>query len=219
MGFGTPDELATTPIDLAKESLGDVNVEHDRGRSRHAAVPLLRRLGGSPPEMIYANRDQIGSLAARGAIIPLDRCIEGRGHRQSTLVESAPDQVTFNGSVSASPSSTGSDHDGQRRPPRAGRLTIEDVYGSNWDADERGHRGAHAGRGGDLSVIGVDSKPPEFLPLWRSERRRPDHRRRRARTVHYPAGVEPLTRAVGDLRRAGRFQCSEGLPRLRGLLR
>ena len=34
---------------------------------------------GEPPELIYAPRDQIGSLAARGAIIPLDRCMEGEG--------------------------------------------------------------------------------------------------------------------------------------------
>ena len=54
---------------------------------------------GEPPELLYADRDQIGSLAARGAIIPLDKCIDGEGIDMDQFRESAVDQVTLDGQV------------------------------------------------------------------------------------------------------------------------
>src|SRR3712207_8142179 len=48
---------------------------------------------GDPPEIVYANRDQIGTFASRGAIVPLDSCIEGEGIDTGQYRESALAQV------------------------------------------------------------------------------------------------------------------------------
>src|SRR5918994_1922813 len=97
-GFGTPDELGTTRMELAEEELGDVDVNMVEG-GFDVQQFLSAVASGKPPELIYAPRDQIGSLAARGAIIPLDRCIEGEGIDTSVFTPSAIDQVTLDGTI------------------------------------------------------------------------------------------------------------------------
>ncbi|WP_279402764.1 hypothetical protein [Arthrobacter sp. JCM 19049] len=49
--------------------------------------------------MIYINRDELGSMAARKAVMPLDTCIEGEGINTDDFRESALAQVTFDGNV------------------------------------------------------------------------------------------------------------------------
>ena len=74
--------------------------------------------------------------------------------------------------------------------------------------------------GGKLSVIGYDSKLPEFLPLW-AKANGADLISEDGRTAQLddPEVVEALEFAVGHLRRAGRVQQGQGVPRLRRLLR
>ena len=78
MGFSGVDEVATSRVEYAEAELGDVEVELIEG-DLDIQQFLSAVASGEPPELLYADRDQIGSLAARGAIIPLDRCIEGEG--------------------------------------------------------------------------------------------------------------------------------------------
>src|SRR5690554_8108841 len=67
MGFGAGDEIATTRFDLAKEALGaDVEVKLIEGDLDMQQF-LSSVAAGDPPELLYANRAQIGPLAARGA--------------------------------------------------------------------------------------------------------------------------------------------------------
>src|SRR5690606_33219722 len=78
MGFGATDEIGQVRLDLAKEALGDVDVSLIEG-DLDIQQFLSSMATETPPEIIYANRDQIGTFASRGAIIPLDECIEGEG--------------------------------------------------------------------------------------------------------------------------------------------
>ncbi len=166
MGFSGVDEVATARMDLAKEALGGVDVKLIEGE-----LDLQQFLSavatGSPPEVVYANRDQIGSLAARGAILPLDDCIEGEGIDTSMFVPAALDQVTLDGHVYGIPEFntvqlTMADTD----LLSAAGLTLDDVNGSDWDAMSAANTKLTKTEGGKLQVIGVDSKLPEFLPLW-----------------------------------------------------
>jgi multiple sugar transport system substrate-binding protein len=166
MGFGAGDEIATTRFDLAKKALGDVKVDLIEGDLDMQQF-LSSVAAGDPPELLYANRDQIGSLAARGAIMPLDRCIDGEGIQTDQFVKAAIDQVTFNGSVYGIPEFnsvmiTMANAD----LLSAAGLTIDDVNGSDWDAVAAANKKLTKSDGGHLTVIGVDSKLPEFLPLW-----------------------------------------------------
>jgi multiple sugar transport system substrate-binding protein len=166
MGFSATDEVAEARIDLTETELGEVEVDLVEGELDLQQF-LSAVASGAPPALLYADRDQIGSLAARGAIVPLESCIEGEGIDMSQFVESAVDQVTLDGKVYGIPEF----NQVQVTMANADLLAaagvgIEDVNGSDRAAMTEANRKLTKSDGGKLSVIGVDSKLPEFLPLW-----------------------------------------------------
>lgn len=166
MGFSGVDEVATTRADLAQEALGDVDVSLVEGELDLQQF-LSAVAAGDPPDLIYADRSQLGSLAARGAVMPLEACIEGEGIDMDLFVSSAVEQVTLNGHVYGIPEFNSVQivmADAELLD--AAGLTLADVNGSDWDAVSEANRSLSQSDGGRLSVIGFDSKLPEFLPLW-----------------------------------------------------
>src|SRR3954454_3886235 len=134
MGFSGVDEVATSRMDLAKKELGDVDVKLIEGELDLQQF-LSAVASGKPPEIVYANRNQIGSLAARGAIVPLDRCIDGGGIDTSQYVPAAIDQVTLDGKVYGIPEfNTIQLTMANQQLLDAAGLTVADVNGSSWDA-------------------------------------------------------------------------------------
>src|SRR5690606_20117700 len=122
---------------------------------------------GNPPDIVYANRDQVGSLAARGAIMPLGDCIEGEGIDTSMFVPAALDQVTLEDEVYGIPEfNTVQLTMANAELLKTAGVTLDDVNGSDWDAMSAANQARTKSEGGKLTVIGVDSKLPEFLPLW-----------------------------------------------------
>ncbi|MFB4275328.1 MULTISPECIES: ABC transporter substrate-binding protein [unclassified Nonomuraea] len=166
MGFGATDEIGTTRVDLAKKSLGGADVKLIEG-DLDIQQFLSSVAAGDPPDIIYANRDQIGTFASRGAIMPLTACVQGEQIDTSMYNKNALGQVTFGGEVWAVPEFnqvqiTMANADLLKE---AG-LTIADVNGSNWDKATAAAKKLVKTPGGKLKVIGFDSKLPEFLPLW-----------------------------------------------------
>lgn len=166
MGFSGTDEVATSRMDLTKKELGDVDVKLIEG-DLDLQQFLSAVASGKPPELVYANRNQVGSLAARGAIIPLDKCIEGEGIDTNQYVPAAIDQVTLDGKIYGIPefNSIQLTMANQQLLDAAG-VTVADVNGSSWEAVSAANEKLMKNDGGKLSVIGYDSKLPEFLPLW-----------------------------------------------------
>ena len=167
MGFGAGDEIATTRLDEAKKALGsDVDVKLVEG-DLDIQVLLSAIAAGDPPDIINANRDQIGSFAARGAIMSLDECIAGEGIDTDQYRDAAINQVTFNGHVYGIPefNSIQMTMANTALMQQAG-VTIDDVNGSDWDAMADANKAMAKSSDGKIQVIGVDSKMPEFLPLW-----------------------------------------------------
>ncbi|GMM95644.1 ABC transporter substrate-binding protein [Microbacterium luteum] len=166
MGFGGVDEVATSRMELTEQELGDVDVSLIEGDLDMQQF-LSSVATGTPPDIVYANRDQIGSLAARGAIVPLDSCIEGEAIDTGMYRPAALDQVTLDGSVYGIPEFNGI----QLTMANAdlledAGLTLDDVNGSSWAAVSAANETLERSEGGDLQVIGYDSKLPEFMPLW-----------------------------------------------------
>jgi multiple sugar transport system substrate-binding protein len=159
LGFGAGDEVATARLDAAQDALGgDVEVKLVEGDLDIQQL-LSAIAAGDPPGLIYANRDQIGSLAARGAIIPLEKCIQGEGINTDQFVDSAIEQVTLNGDIYGVPEFnvvqlTMANTDLLQQ---AG-LGIDSVNGSDWTKVTSAASALTKTDGGDLSVIGVDSK-------------------------------------------------------------
>jgi multiple sugar transport system substrate-binding protein len=166
MGFSGVDEVATSRTELAQEALGDVEVKLIEG-DLDLQQFLSAVASGEPPEIVYANRDQIGSLAARGAILPLDSCIEGEGIDTGLFVPAALNQVTLDDRVYGIPEfNTVQLTMANADLLSAAGLTVEDVNGSDWDAVSQANQALTQSAGGGLGVIGYDSKLPEFMPLW-----------------------------------------------------
>jgi multiple sugar transport system substrate-binding protein len=206
MGFGATDEIGQVRLDEAKAALGDVNVKLVEG-DLDIQQFLSSVATGEPPEIIYANRDQIGTFASRGAIIPLTDCIEGEGIDTSVFRESATDQVTFAGDLYGIPEFnvvqiTQANADLLKK---AG-LTIEDVNGSSWEAVAAANKKLMRRDGGKVTVIGYDSKLPEFLPLW-AKANGADLISEDGRTAQLddPAVLEALEFAVGIYDAQGGF--------------
>jgi multiple sugar transport system substrate-binding protein len=167
MGFSAGDEAAQSRLDLGRLAVGrDVEVSLIEGELNLSQF-LSSVASGNPPEVLYVDRDQIGSLAARGAIIPVDDCITGERIETSQFVDSALGQVSFNGSVYGIPEFN-SVQLVMANPAllRHVGLTIADVNGSSWEAVTAANQALYAESRGALSVIGFDSKLPELLPLW-----------------------------------------------------
>src|SRR5699024_4978588 len=166
MGFGVGDEIAEVRYNRADEALDGVTLNLVEGELDIQQF-LTAVASGDAPGLINASRDQIGTFASRGAIVPLDACIEGEGIDMSVFREAAVDQVTFDGSVYGIPefNSVQITMANQELLDEAG-LTIDDVNGSDWDAITKAAEAMLQKNGSDLEVIGFDSKLPEFIPLW-----------------------------------------------------
>jgi multiple sugar transport system substrate-binding protein len=207
MGFGATDEIGQVRLDEAKAALGkDVKVSLVEG-DLDIQQFLSAVASGEPPEIVYADRNQIGTFASRGAIIPLDDCIDGEGIDTSVFRKAALDQVTFAGEVYGIPEfnvvqiiQANSD-----LLEQAG-LTVEDVNGHDWGAVEQANRKMMRVDGGKVEVIGFDSKLPEFLPLW-AKANGADMLSEDGRTAQLddPKVVEALEFAVGIYDAMGGF--------------
>ena len=206
MGFGADDEIGQVRMDEAKGALGDVDVELIEG-DLDIQQFLSSVASGEPPEIVYADRNQIGTFASRGAVIPLTDCIEGEGIDTGVFRESALNQVTFDGEVYGIPEfNVVQIVQANADLLAAAGLTTADVDGSDWDAVTAANQALTRSDGGKLSVIGFDSKLPEFLPLW-AKANGADLISEDGRTAQLddPAVVEALEFAVGIYDAQGGF--------------
>ncbi|PVG80941.1 ABC transporter substrate-binding protein [Nocardioides gansuensis] len=166
MGFGETDEVATARLEEAKKALGDVEVKLIEGELDVQQF-LSSVAAGDPPAILYAERDQVGTFASRGAIVPLDECIDGEGIDTDVFDDAALEQVTFEDEVYGIPEFSVVQLTMANRDllDQAG-LAIEDVNGSSWESITEANEELARQDGKKVSVIGYDSKLPEFLPLW-----------------------------------------------------
>lgn len=206
MGFGADDEIGSVRMEEAETALGDVEVELIEG-DLDIQQFLSSVASGEPPEIVYADRNQIGTFASRGAVIPLTDCIDGEGIDTGVFREAALDQVTFDGEVYGIPEfNVVQIVQANADLLAAAGLTVEDVDGSDWEAVRAANQALTRADGGGLSVIGFDSKLPEFLPLW-AKANGVDliSEDGRTATIDQPEVVEALEFAVGIYEDQGGF--------------
>jgi multiple sugar transport system substrate-binding protein len=206
MGFGAGDEIASVRLDEAKAALDDVTVKLIEG-DLDIQQFLSSVATGEPPEIIYANRNQIGTFASRGAIIPLTECIEGEGIDTGVYRESALEQVTFADEVYGIPEfNVVQIIQANGDLLQQAGLSVADVNGSDWESVTEANQKLMKRDGGKLKVIGFDSKLPEFLPLW-AKANGVDLISEDGRTAQLddPAVVEALEFAVGIYDAQGGF--------------
>src|SRR3954447_14545367 len=92
-GFGPGDDIANNRAAIATKALAPAKGKKPAG-AYHPQGLLTPLASGSPPDVIYVDRQQIAPLAAKQALEPLDGCVKGQGinlpqHRQAALDEAS----------------------------------------------------------------------------------------------------------------------------------
>jgi len=204
LGFGLGDEIATVRHELFLEQNPNVTVTPVEGALDEQQF-LTSVASGSPPDVVNMDRGNIGTYAARGALMPLTECIEEQGINMEDFRQSAVDQVTVNGEVYGLPqfNSVRVLMINTAAVEEAG-LTVEDINTSDWEALNEVNEALTRVEDGTLTRIGFDPKIPEFLPLWvAANGGMMLSEDGRTAMLNSPEVVEALEQAVGMIEPAG----------------
>jgi multiple sugar transport system substrate-binding protein len=165
-GFSLPDEIATTRVDAFKKANPQVQVKITEGGFDEQQF-LSAVASGSPPDLVYLDREIIGTYATRGAIVPLDDCVRSAGIDMGQFRPAAAQQVTVNGKVYGIPEfySVRVVIINNKAVADAG-LTPADLATNDWAKLTSVAAKLTKTQGGKLRRIGFDPKIPEFLPMW-----------------------------------------------------
>lgn len=166
MGFGVGDEIASVRVDRADEAVAPAKATFSEN-DFDAQQFLSSVAAGNPPDLIYIDRQKLGTYAARGTLEPLENCVAQENIDLGQYRDAALAEVTLDGKLyglpefynnrvlminDASARSVGLAPDGVSTTDRAAlssvttRLTRRD--------------------GDDLARIGFDPQLPEYLPMW-----------------------------------------------------
>jgi multiple sugar transport system substrate-binding protein len=165
-GFSLPDEIATTRVDTFKKAYPQVQVKITEGGFDEQQF-LSAVASGAPPDLVYVDREIIGTYAARGAIQPLDDCISQAQIDMGQYRPAAVQQVTVDGKVYGIPEfySVRVLMTNNQAVKEAG-LSPSDVDTTDWSKLPGLAEKLTVTKGGKLQRIGFDPKIPEFLPMW-----------------------------------------------------
>jgi multiple sugar transport system substrate-binding protein len=166
LGFGLPDEIATVRVDRYREQNPDVDVQIVEG-GFDAQQFLSSVASGNPPDLIYMDRQFIGTYAERGAIVSLDDCVESAGIVMDDFRPAAVEQVTYQDSVYGIPEffNTRVVVLNDQALSDAG-LTPDDVDTSDWDRLAQSTEQLTAMDGDNIVRLGFDPRMPEAFPMW-----------------------------------------------------
>jgi multiple sugar transport system substrate-binding protein len=166
MGFGTNgDDVAKTRFARAEAAVGG-NVSAPNGGFNDQQF-LAAIAGGNAPDLVYFSRDNVGTYAAKGALVPLTSCIKSAKIIMSQYRPAARADVTYKGKVYGIPEFydvrtiiTNLDLLNQAH------LKLKDLNTANWPHLKVVAKKLYAASGGKVTRIGFDPKLPEFFPLW-----------------------------------------------------
>jgi multiple sugar transport system substrate-binding protein len=166
MGFGADDEIGKVRFDLANKAIAPSTVKDTKG-AFDAQQFLSAVASNTPPDLVYMDRQLIGTYATKGALQPLSDCISKQSVDMSQYREAAVKEVTLGGKVYGLPEF----YDNRLlmindQTLTAAGLNPADFKTSDWNTLQANTAKLTATSGGKLSRIGFDPKIPEFLPLW-----------------------------------------------------
>jgi multiple sugar transport system substrate-binding protein len=166
MGFGGDDEVAGARIGLFNKTYPQVSVTHNKG-DFDAQQFLTAVASGNPPDLVYMDRNLIGTYAAKGVLTPLKDCISTQKIDMSSYRQAAVRSVTLKGDVYGIPEFyvvTTNLVDG-RVLAQAG-VPLWDIQTKDWPALKATSAKLAKVQGSTVQRIGFDPKLPEMFPLW-----------------------------------------------------
>jgi multiple sugar transport system substrate-binding protein len=198
MGFGTGDEIATTRTKLAKQAIAPAKVKNPNGAFNDQQF-LTAVASGTTPDLIYLERQKVGTYAAKGALLPVDVC----GIDMSQFRKPAVDEVTFDGKRYGVPEF----YDNRTliiNDSVTKKAGVTDPSTTDWAKLKEDTKKLTARSGGKLTRIGFDPKLPEFFPLW-AKANGVDLVSKDGKTAHLddPQAIEALKYAVSLINEQG----------------
>lgn len=192
-GFGSGDDVATNRATLAKKAIAPAKlVNPDGGYDPQKFLTQLA--GGNVPDLVYLDRQQVATLAAKGTLMPLQGCIDAQHIPISQYRQSALDEASYNGQLYALPEFT------NQRALILNMTALKDagvspsqVSTTNWDQLKKVAKKLTVMKGGKLTRIGFDPKIPEFFIMW-AHANGVDLMSKDGKTVHFddPKTIEAL---------------------------
>jgi multiple sugar transport system substrate-binding protein len=166
MGFSGDDEVATSRIAAFKSAYPTVTVKNNKG-DFDAQQFLTAVSSGNPPDVVYMDRNLIGTYAAKGAIQPLDDCIKNNKIDTTQYREAAMNTVRLKGKTYGIPEfyQVSVNLISGKALKSAGVQTA-DIQTANWDKLEQTTKKLYKANGSRPARIGFDPKMPDFFPLW-----------------------------------------------------
>lgn len=166
MGFGVEDEIASTRVDLANEAIAPSTVKIG-GNAFDPQQFLSAVASDTPPDLVYMDRQLLGTYAARGTVEPLEDCVEKEGIDLGQYRDPALEEITLDGKLYGLPEFYSNRvlmiNDGSLK---SAGLTSDAIDPSDHDGLASATTKLTKRNGKQLARIGFDPKIPEFLPLW-----------------------------------------------------
>jgi multiple sugar transport system substrate-binding protein len=166
MGFGKGDDVAETRAAIAIKAVGG-NVDRPSGSFNDQQF-LAAVASGNVPDLVYLDRQKVGTYAAKGAFIPLASCIKSQKINMNQYRKAALAEVRYKGQTYGIPEF----------------YTIRNILVNNDVLDithtpigwlnpakpalllKAAKQMVKFDSSGKVTRIGFDPKIPEFFPLW-----------------------------------------------------
>src|SRR3954453_9300129 len=165
MGFGTGDDIAESRAAIATKAVGG-SVNRPSGGFNDQQF-LAAVASGNAPDIVYLDRQKVGTYAAKGAFVPLTSCIKSQKINTKQYRIPGLNEVTYKGKIYGIPEF----YDVRTILVDNNVLDIAGVKLSGLDTSNWPRLLATAKKlvkieNGKVTRIGFDPKIPEFFPLW-----------------------------------------------------
>ena len=203
MGFGGEDEVGQSRISAFKQAYPKVTVSNAKG-DFDAQQFLTALASGNPPDLVYMDRNLVGTYAKKGAVVPLEDCIKNQQVDTSQYRDAAMKQVTLGGKVYGIPEFyVVTTNLIDAKSLKAAGLQPSDIQTKDWNALKATSAKLFKSNGSKLQRIGYDPKLPEYFPLWATANGATIVKDDGAPNLNDPKAVEALDFAVGLVKDQG----------------
>jgi multiple sugar transport system substrate-binding protein len=197
MGFGGEDEVAQARVNAFKQAYSGVKVSNAKG-DFDAQQFLTALASGNPPDLVYMDRNLIGTYAKKGAIVPLEDCISKQQIDTSQYREAAMRSVTLADKVYGIPEFyIVTTNLVDAKSLKAAGVSTSEIQTKDWSALKATTAKLFKKNGNKLERIGFDPKLPEFFPLWATANGATIVKEDGAPNLNDPKAVEALEYAIG----------------------
>lgn len=164
-GFGADDEIAQIRLDQAEEKL-HMKTQLNKGAFDDQQF-LSAVASGDPPDVVSMSRDVVASYAARGALEPLDDCIENEDIDVSDYYEQSMTPLVYEGQTYGIPEFYNYDLllVNNRVAKEAG-IDPQSIDTGNWDQLLKQAEAMTKVEDGKLVRLGFDSALPDSTYTW-----------------------------------------------------